>query len=164
MKKKTIKDKTVLPMHCDLYIEVYRLRFLFLVDDNLARGFNWIDKTLDVELDRSNAIVESVCVAAAFGIPYNGGNNRCFVVWMKFWDHDAYSIARLSHECLHAAIHILSYVGYRPKLRPRFSEPICYLQDTLMRMCLEKILLFLALLSWPLRVLALAAGVGGQLD
>lgn len=131
------RGKLSFPIHADIDIPIYRQRFLFLVEKDIEPGYQWIEKTLGSKVARSAIISEESVNAAAFGLERNG--DRAFVVWLKSWDSNAKSYGRLAHECLHATIQILAYINYCPRLRPRFSEPICYLHDSIMRLCVEQI-------------------------
>jgi len=121
------------PLHAVILIPVYRQTLYFAIDDNDDRFEAWLRTFFDdLVLHRDKTVN-----ASAFMI--DNGKLRHFAVRMKWWDADVPSVGRLSHECLHSAIQVLHYVGYTPKLKPRFSEPLTYLHETIFRACLDEI-------------------------
>ncbi len=120
---------------------MYRQRLLFLFDSDVKKGYAWIESKLGVG-DADGALRkfgENPAQGSSFAVE-TVDQGYVFIIWVKSFDGSARDIALLSHECLHATIQMLSYIGYEPKLVHKNSEPICYLQGEILRTCLEQIL------------------------
>ena len=126
------------PLHVERIVPIYKQALIFLIDNDTDRVNAYLEKKYRGHVPKN--MVTSRVNAGAFKLVAVDDSDCVFVLWLKFWDGGtALQRGRLAHEAMHIAIGILHYVGYVPPLKPRNSEPICYLLDYIVRTCYEEI-------------------------
>jgi hypothetical protein len=129
--------KITTPLYARINVPIYRQSIFFVIDENVERVEKWFQKELKTTATLPPSLRSEGTNAGAFAFEKDGRLE--FVIWMKWWAGNASAIGRLSHECAHSTIQILNHAGYTPRMKPRYSEPFCYLLDHIVRSCLLEI-------------------------
>lgn len=124
------------PLAVPILIEPYKQTLFFIIDDDMERVEAWLSQQIKEEITLSKYTKQVALSGCAFGLENKAKGQLRFVVLLKSWQDDERSIGRLAHECLHCTIQLLDIIGYRPKLKPKYSEPIAYQFEAIFRDCL----------------------------